>query len=164
MPRASRSRSILQTTARPDLSQDESVGVKCRWTRGCASRKASTFFVLCAERLSTMTWDLAPPRLGPHDVGQELDKRVAGVPGDGLADDFTGACVERGIQRESAVSVVFKAVAFGPPGRERHHRIQPVEGPALISQALRRSTLSPYPAVFWYSAFRSIGAGASNVL
>jgi hypothetical protein len=38
------------------------------------------------------------------------------------------ASVERGVQREGAVSAVFKAVPFRAPGRERQHGIQSIQG------------------------------------
>src|SRR3546814_8305885 len=55
-PRAITSRSILANHNSTWLSQDEYVGVKCMCTFGWSARNAATALVLCAERLSAMTW------------------------------------------------------------------------------------------------------------
>jgi hypothetical protein len=42
--------------------------------------------------------DLTSPWLRGYDVAEKLDKGIAGVTWHGLADDFSGARVERGVQ------------------------------------------------------------------
>ena len=58
---------------------------------------------------------------------QEGDEVRARVPRDGLADHFAGLRIERGVERQRAVAEVFKAVTFGAAGRQRQHRVEPVE-------------------------------------
>ena len=67
-------------------------------------------------------------RLGGHHVGQKGDKLRAGVTGGGLGNHLTGAHIQGGVERESAVTVVFEAVALGTAERERQDRIEPVQG------------------------------------
>src|SRR5262252_423038 len=55
-PRAMTSRSILANHSSTWLSQDEYVGVKCRWTVGWRPKNSVTCWVLCADRLSAITW------------------------------------------------------------------------------------------------------------
>src|SRR6218665_260579 len=59
-PRAITSRSILANHSSTWLSHDEQVGVKGIRKFGCSLRNASPSWVLCAERLSTMTWISLP--------------------------------------------------------------------------------------------------------
>jgi hypothetical protein len=67
-------------------------------------------------------------RLGGHHVGQKGDKLRAGVTGGGLSNDLAGAHIQGGVERESAVTVVFEAVALGTAGRKRQDRVKPVQG------------------------------------
>src|ERR1700745_2377581 len=55
-PRAMTSRSILANHNSTWLSQEEKVGAKCKWTLGGRSRNSVTRLVLCADRLSAITW------------------------------------------------------------------------------------------------------------
>lgn len=47
-----------------------------------------------------------------HHLAEEVHELVAGVAGRRFAVNLAGLYVERGIQRESAVSIVFKPMAF----------------------------------------------------
>ena len=78
-PRAMTSRSILANHSSIWLSQEEYVGVKCSCTLGFWARNASTRVVLCAERLSAITWNLFAVGLVGHDVGQEGDELGRGM-------------------------------------------------------------------------------------
>jgi hypothetical protein len=67
------------------------------------------------------------------------------MTGDGLAQHLAAAGVEGGVQGQSAVTVVFKAVTFQPSGRERQHRIEPVQGlnGRLLIDAEHRGVAAP---------------------
>src|SRR4029450_9344129 len=65
-------------------------------------------------------------RLGGHHVGQKGDKLRAGVTGGGLGNHLTGAHIQGGVERESAVTVVFEAVALGPAGRKLQYTGEPI--------------------------------------
>ena len=67
-------------------------------------------------------------RLGGHHVGQKGNKLRAGVTGGGFSDHLAGAHVKGGVERESAVTVVFEAVALGTTGRKRQDRVEPIQG------------------------------------
>lgn len=72
--------------------------------------------------------DVDFPRRRPFDhLGEELDKLLAGVTGGGLAEYFAGLRIQRRIQRQRAVTVVFKPWRSARPGRKRQYRIEPVE-------------------------------------
>ena len=45
-----------------------------------------------------------------------------------FADHLAAFGVKRGVQRKRPVPVILKAVALQPPGRQRQHRIEPVQG------------------------------------
>ena len=60
--------------------------------------------------------DLLAAWLVHDDVGEERDELRGSMAGSGLAEDLTGFGVERGVQRQRAVSEVLKAVAFGTSG------------------------------------------------
>src|SRR5215469_1562649 len=49
------------------------------------------------------------------------------MPCSGLSDDGTGTSVQRRIQRESAMTKIFKAMPFGSARGERQDRIKSVE-------------------------------------
>ena len=66
-------------------------------------------------------------RLGGHHVGQKGHKLRAGVTGGGLSNHLAGAHIEGGVERESAVTVVFEAVALGTAGRKRQDRVEPAQ-------------------------------------
>jgi hypothetical protein len=46
----------------------------------------------------------------------------------GLAHHFAITRVKRGVQRKGVVAIVFKPMALQPSGRQRQHRIEPVQG------------------------------------
>lgn len=72
--------------------------------------------------------DFLVGRLGGHYIDQKGNKLRAGVTGGGLSNHLAGAPIEGGVERESAVTVIFEAVAFGTAGRERQDRVEPVQG------------------------------------
>ncbi len=71
--------------------------------------------------------DLAPRRLRSDDVREERQKVGARVPRGGLPDHLAGLGVQRGVEREGAVSLVFEAVALRSAGRQREARVDAVE-------------------------------------
>src|ERR1043166_32477 len=62
-----------------------------------------------------------------QEVGQERDKRLAGVTLGRLAETEAGLRLECCVERERAVPDVFKAVPLGPAGRQRQNRIRAIE-------------------------------------
>ena len=58
-----------------------------------------------------------------HKVRQKGDELFRGVPVRRLAQHFPCLGIERGVQRERAVPVIFEPMPFGPPGRQGQHRI-----------------------------------------
>src|ERR1700730_9285267 len=56
IPRSITSRWIFENQISTWFSHEEYVGVKCSRTFGLAFKNSSTFFVLCADRLSRITW------------------------------------------------------------------------------------------------------------
>ena len=71
--------------------------------------------------------DLAPRRLRRGDVREERQKVGACVPRGGLPDHLGGLGVQRGVEREGAVPLVFEAVALRSAGRQREARVDAVE-------------------------------------
>jgi hypothetical protein len=67
--------------------------------------------------------DLLGGRLVDDDVGQEGDEFRRSVPRRGFAQYLAGSGVERRVQRQRAMAVVFKAVPFRPAGRQRQDRV-----------------------------------------
>jgi hypothetical protein len=65
--------------------------------------------------------------LGRHEIAEERDKLFAGVSSRCLPEDLARFRIEGGVQRERAVPEVFESVTFDTTGRERKHRIQPIE-------------------------------------
>ena len=72
--------------------------------------------------------NIPPSGLSHHDVGQERDELLAGMARRGFADDGAGLGVEGCIQREGAMPIVFKPVAFSASRRQGQDRVEPVEG------------------------------------
>ena len=71
--------------------------------------------------------NLSALRLAGDDLAEKLDKLGAGMPSSGLSDDVTGAGVQRCIQRERAMTKIFKAMPFGSARGERQNRVKSVE-------------------------------------
>ena len=83
--------------------------------------------VLWAARLSTMTW-IASPRVRRHDVAEELDEGLAGVPRHGLTQDLAGAaCSARRTARACHAGRYSKPWRSARPGDNGNTGIQPVE-------------------------------------
>ena len=75
-----------------------------------------------------MMWISLSAGWGGHYIDQKGNKPLGGVTGGGLCQP-PGRCAHRGRRRrESAVTVIFEAVAFGTAGRERQDRVEPVQG------------------------------------
>src|SRR5208283_3337954 len=72
--------------------------------------------------------DLATPGLQRNNLAQEGHKLLGGMASSGLAEDLAVFGVERGVERERAMPIVLEAVALGPPGAERQHRVEAIEG------------------------------------
>ena len=71
--------------------------------------------------------DFLPRWLVDDDIGQKGNELSRSVTGGGLPEDFPGASVEGGVERERAMPVVLKAVPFGAAGREWQHGIEPIK-------------------------------------
>ena len=71
--------------------------------------------------------DFLVGRLGGHHIGQKGNELRAGVTGGGLCQPPGRCALEGGVERESAVTVIFEAVALGTAGRERQDRVEPVK-------------------------------------
>src|SRR5258705_1668657 len=71
--------------------------------------------------------DLLIGRAQGHDFLQEDDKVVAGVACSSLSVNAAGRCIQRRIQRQGSVPVVFKSVALGAARRKRKHRIEAIQ-------------------------------------
>ena len=65
-------------------------------------------------------------RLAGDDVAEERDKRRAGMARHRLCEDFAGLRVERGEERQRAVTVL-ETVSLRAAGRQRQDRIEPVQ-------------------------------------
>ena len=72
--------------------------------------------------------DLFAARLVDHDVGEEGDELGRSVPLGGLAEHLAGLGVEGRIERQGAVAVVLKAMAFGAARGERQDRVLAIQG------------------------------------
>jgi hypothetical protein len=59
---------------------------------------------------------------------QKDDELGAGVAAGGLAQDLSAGGVECRIEGKGAVAEVFEPMPFSPPGRERQHRVEAIEG------------------------------------
>ena len=75
-----------------------------------------------------MTWISLPRGWLATRSARKATNSAAGVARGGLAQHLAGLRVERRVQRQRAVAVVLKAVPLGAPGRQRQHRIEPVQG------------------------------------
>src|SRR5712692_4030079 len=71
--------------------------------------------------------DLLARRLAGDDLGEKGDEFLASVTGHGLAQHLATAGIERGIKRQGAVAVVFKSMPFQAAGRQRQHRVEPIQ-------------------------------------
>ena len=72
--------------------------------------------------------NLLPGRAQGDDLFQKGDELTAGVVGGSFAVDAAGGGIQRRIQGEGSVAVVFEAVAFGASRRERQDWIETVQG------------------------------------
>src|SRR5258705_6785760 len=71
--------------------------------------------------------DLSASRLVRDDVREKSDELSRGVSRRGLAQNFSGFGVERGIQRQRAVTVVLKPVSLRASRRQRQDRVLAIE-------------------------------------
>jgi hypothetical protein len=78
--------------------------------------------IVCDQMNLLATWLIG------DQFREEGDKFLTGVARGGFAHHFAAFGVKRGVQRKGAVAIVFKAVALEPSGRQRQHRIKPVQG------------------------------------
>ncbi len=72
--------------------------------------------------------DLFAARLIDHNVGQEDEEFGRGVPRRHFTEHLAGLGVEGGIQRQGAVTKVFKTVPFGASRGQRQNRILAIQG------------------------------------
>lgn len=61
------------------------------------------------------------------DLLQAGNEVLTGMPCSGFAVDAAGSGIQRRIQGDRSMSVVFEPMAFGAAGRKRQHRIEPVQ-------------------------------------
>lgn len=66
--------------------------------------------------------------LSGHEVRQEGDELLGRVPVGRFAQDFARLRIERGVQGERAMAVIFEAMPFRSPRRQGQHRILTVQG------------------------------------
>src|SRR5437870_5596304 len=71
--------------------------------------------------------NLPSARLTGHDVSEKGDELLTGMPRCRATNDCSCLGVQRGVQRESAVTVVFESMSLCSSGRQRQYRIQPVQ-------------------------------------
>ncbi len=71
--------------------------------------------------------DFLPGSAQPHDAVEEIHKLVAGVTGRCFAVYLATVHVERGVQRQRSVAIVFEAVTLGSTRRHRQNRVEPVK-------------------------------------
>src|SRR5277367_2558930 len=94
--------------------------------------------------------DLLIGRAQVHDFLQEDDKVAASMTSSGFSVNAAGGGVQRRIQRQGSVPVVFKSVALGAARRKRQHRIESIQrlnGSLLVDtkygRMLRRVQVQP---------------------
>jgi len=94
--------------------------------------------------------DLLIGRAQGDHLFQEADEVPTGVPDGGFPVNASGRGVQRGIQGERSMPVVFKSVALSPARRKRQHRIKTIQrlnGSLLVdtehSSMLRRVQVQP---------------------
>ena len=104
------------------------MGVKCRRYLRVGLQKLSDPLGLVRREVVRNHMDLPSLRLSGHEVRQEGDELLRRMPLGGLAENFPRLGIERGVQGERAVAIVFKAMPFGPPGRQGQHRILTIQG------------------------------------
>ncbi len=71
--------------------------------------------------------DLLSRRAQRNDLLQKAYEVLTGVARGGLSMNTTGGGIQRRIQRERSVPVVFKSMAFGAAGGKRQNRIEPIQ-------------------------------------
>ena len=71
--------------------------------------------------------DLLVLGLGGDHIGEKGDKLRTGVALGGFAEDLSAENLQGGVERQSAMPEILKAVALGPPGRKRQNRVQAIE-------------------------------------
>lgn len=71
--------------------------------------------------------DFLVGRLTGDEIFEEGDELLTGVAADGLAQDFSGFGVERGVQRQGTVADVLEAMALGSSRGERQDRVFAIE-------------------------------------
>src|ERR1700704_479153 len=82
---------------------------------------------LMGREVVTDDVDLFALGLAGADIGEKRHELSAGVASSGLAQHLSGLGVERSVKRDCAVAVVLEAVALEPSGRQRQHRMEPVQ-------------------------------------
>lgn len=65
--------------------------------------------------------------LGGDDVCKKSHKLLAGMSGSRLPNHLAGLRIQRRIQRQSAMAVLFKAMPFSASGRKRKALVQTVQ-------------------------------------
>src|SRR5215831_8252718 len=82
--------------------------------RGVATQELGDLRGLVRRQVVSDHMDFLGRRLIDDDVGQKGDKLCRSVARRGFAQHLTGFGVERGVQRQCAMAIVFKAVPLRP--------------------------------------------------
>src|SRR5262245_56107681 len=67
------------------------------------------------------------PGLMRDDIAKKRNELFAGVTCGGFAEHFSGCRVQRRIQRQSSMAVIFKAMSFRPAWRKWKNGVQPIQ-------------------------------------
>jgi len=112
--------------------------------------------------------NLTPARLTRHQVSEKGDERLTGMPLSRATNHCSGLGIQRGVQREGAVTMVLKPMSLCASGRQRQHRIQPVQGldarlfiHAEDDRMLRRLYIQSNNAAAFCSKVRIVGPSCS---
>src|SRR6266481_4932458 len=71
--------------------------------------------------------NLSPPRLAGYHVSEKGDELLTGMARSRAANDCSCLGVQRGVQREGAMTVVLKSMSLCSARRQWQYRIQPVQ-------------------------------------
>ena len=110
------------------FSQEELVGVKCRWNRGWAASQALIAGVLWVDRLSQIRCTSSSAGTSASIWCQELLELGRPVPALDGVDDQPGRHVQGGEQGGGPGAGVVVGAPLGHAGHHRQYRLGPVEG------------------------------------
>ena len=94
---------------------------------GVASQKITDRFSLMGAQVITDDMDRLLLGLPSDEIFQKRDELCAPVVGAGLPNDLAAAGMECRVQRQRAMTVILKAVSFGPARGQGQNRVQAVQ-------------------------------------